>query len=1346
MLANADAHPEHNSITYTTNSNLFSIDNDGVITFSPIDVHQYEENEFVVYEGIFTISDGTNNITEILSIQVNNTDNSSIFSADLFEIEEDSFITTIGTVTLRDNENSITYSLSDDNNGLFTIDSTTGELSFLTRVTPDFESLENNILNVTIIANNGLQQEDSILSHIVSIIITDEDENINLADVSNGNKGFRLNGEVTDGTGRSVSILGDINNDGFADIFVGSPNYSDKSGRGWVIFGGEIKFSDIDLSANTLASSQQGFEIIGNSSGFLRHVSFGSGVTPVGDFNNDGYDDFVVRTDLSAETLYYFSGGETSFTNLALDDHPYYYHDGPTGGERFGYDLSGNGDINGDGFDDFIVGAPLYGFDDVGKAYVYFGGEQIPPPYLNQISLTGDIEEGEQGRSVAILGDINNDGFDDFAVGSEFGDQSSINNSTNGRVNVFLGGSDRANNDISISTRDFYISGYSNLELGPSLGVDISALGDINGDDYDDFVVLSHGIDEGKAYIIWGDNNFNNLQLSSLIQSNKRLIIRGLSTSNKKKVSPVGDVNGDGYNDIMISDPTSDGEIHIIFGGKRIRNYDDFSLQTHNLVETKRGFTITGLDNDYDNDNLAGYSIGGGGTINDDHYDDIIIGTPGQGNAYVIYGRDFLNESILGSGTIIGTDGNDIIVGDNDDDIIYAFGGNDALYGYDGNDTFVTSSDAFVEIEGGEGTDILEITSSNFNLTLNSHKINSVEIIYLGEGNNSLKIKTKDIDNIGVDADDGKRELIIKGNYGDSIALSSTNPWIQKKPIVYQDDPYDVFEIENYRLLISPNINLDNVNIQHFQFLTLNSNFLDTGFSSKISPNQLEDNLGHTLSSAGDVDGDGFDDFLVGTETEVFLFLGKNINDNNDINFEDATKFFGVGSNNESLKVSSAGDINGDGFDDILIGADRQGTNREGDAYVIFGKNTDFTDIDLSTNLTVNDNGFKITGGESSSSSPFSNALNYERGMITSSAGDINGDGFDDIIVANHSANDNRGESYLIFGSSNDFSNIDLTTDIASNGLGFKITGANEGDFSGYSVSSGDVNGDSLNDIIIGSLRNNQASNGKVYVILGKEEEFTNITLGDNLFDQNLGFIINPEYSISDTTNNYGFNISGIGDTNGDGFDDILIGSPYSSSNYIGLNNGSVDIYYGRDNITNGTAERAIIGAQEEDKIGAEVSAIGDINGDGFDDFAIIGPYTNNSETKISVHFGREQQLSITSSFDTILINEDNDGFSIESSEEGSLINASKAGDINGDGFDDLVLTSSSEATYIIYGRDFLHDPTLTIVSENFTGTNEVENIVGSSRDNSIKSQGGADTISTGAGNDTIFVIDTNFF
>ncbi|MEO1149186.1 MAG: integrin alpha, partial [Cyanobacteria bacterium J06638_22] len=189
------------------------------------------------------------------------------------------------------------------------------------------------------------------------------------------------------------------------------------------------------------------------------------------------------------------------------------------------------------------------------------------------------------------------------------------------------------------------------------------------------------------------------------------------------------------------------------------------------------------------------------------------------------------------------------------------------------------------------------------------------------------------------------------------------------------------------------------------------------------------------------------------------------------------------------ISVSGAGDINGDGIDDLIIGAAYASPNGNvgaGTSHVVFGSQAGFgASLDLST-LNGN-NGFAINGV----------GINDLSGIAVSGAGDINGDGIDDLIIgaglADPNGNSSAGTSYVIFGRQTNFGDA-LNLDALNGSNGFAINGVAVGDALGFSVSgAGDINGDGIDDLIVGASGADPNSNnraGTSYVVFGNQAGF----------------------------------------------------------------------------------------------------------------------------------------------------------------------------------------------------------------------------------------------------------------
>lgn len=387
--------------------------------------------------------------------------------------------------------------------------------------------------------------------------------------------------------------------------------------------------------------------------------------------------------------------------------------------------------------------------------------------------------------------------------------------------------------------------------------------------------------------------------------------------------------------------------------------------------------------------------------------------------------------------------------------------------------------------------------------------------------------------------------------------------------------------------------------------------------------------------------------------------------------------------------ISGAGDINGDGIDDILISAQYSGPS-----YVVFGSKGPWAEI-INLNELNGTNGFAIKGVEATSS--------------VSRAGDVNGDGIDDIVLGAPFFNNSTGQSYVVFGreKSQQWPAVVNLPDL--NGVsGFALNGIHPDDFSGYSVSeAGDVNGDGIDDIIIGASRANNYV-GQSYVVYGSKKRW-DAEIDLFTLDGTNGFILNgiSGKSFGDIS------VSGAGDVNDDGIDDIIIGAPLVVDNA-----GQSYVVFGRKeprpaviNLADLTGANgfAVNGAKEGDYSGKSVHGLGDVNDDGIDDVVIGARSANNRIGQSYVVFGREKSQQWPATINLADLNGGN-GFTINGravSDSGYAV--SGAGDVNDDGISDIIIGApytgnSVGQSYIVFGSEEPWDAVINL--SNLNGTN----------------------------------------
>ncbi len=420
----------------------------------------------------------------------------------------------------------------------------------------------------------------------------------------------------SDYLGWSVSSAGDVNGDGYNDVIVGAPNVNGAGadrGQAYIYYGGP----SMDNTADVTLTGAADYDYLGYS------------VSSAGDINGDGYADVIVGAPQNAMgspgngKAYIYYGGSSMDSTADIT------FSGGTSLDNFGISVSSAGDVNGDGYNDVIVGATqaYMGTTETGKAYIYYGGASMDN--TADVTFSGATTEDFLGVSVSSAGDINGDGYADVIVGANGADAGGTDK---GQAYIYYGGSSMNN------TADVTFSGATDYDY---LGWSVSSAGDVNGDGYNDVIVGAlyadaGGTDKGQAYIYYGGASMDNTADVTFSGGTNN---DGLGYS----VSSAGDVNGDGYNDVIVgaylanADGTDKGQAYIYYGGSSMNNTADVTFSGE-------------ISNDY-----LGYSVSSAGDVNGDGYNDVIVGAYGvnignnadNGQAYIYTGTGNQWQSVF---------------------------------------------------------------------------------------------------------------------------------------------------------------------------------------------------------------------------------------------------------------------------------------------------------------------------------------------------------------------------------------------------------------------------------------------------------------------------------------------------------------------------------------------------------------------------------------------------------------------------------------------------------------------------------------------------------------------------
>lgn len=747
-------------------------------------------------------------------------------------------------------------------------------------------------------------------------------------------------------------------------------------------------------------------------------------------------------------------------------------------------------------------------------------------------------------------------------------------------------------------------------------------------------------------------------------------------------------------------------------------------IEAHGLLRGGRG-----------NDTVHGSELSGD-RLYGDAGDDVLETYGGDDRAYGGDGNDLIlaasagitndgNDRLYGEGGddwIIGGAGNDIAYGGTENDRIEGGAGNDQLYGDAGNDT-LTGGSGTNTLYGGDGNDFLNGRGGNTTMiggtgaddyfvdnaqdsvrensgggtdevatTLNFYALGaSVENLrFVGTGHFFGTGTAISNVIIGGDGND-----VLRGGGGNDRLVGA----IGEDTAVFGGRRADYVISTVNGITTVTDINSadgaegkDTLNgIEFLQFadrtVALPGGLppeqpLGGFYGLELRGANYGDHAGNAVN-AGDIDGDGIDDLLIGapgfdpdgtrypdivtaSAGAAYIVYGepdawppsanlRDLNTGGDIGGEiNGFRLDGIGTGQAAAgsvsygdqagaTVAAAGDVNGDGFADFLVGAPTASyaSYEGGEVYLLFGKaggwptTQDLVDLDGTDGVNIRGISQQYVGSD------------------VASAGDINGDGFDDVIVTARDTN----AAYVVFGHEGPWSGV-VDINALDGTDGFRLQGAS-------AVSdAGDINGDDIGDVIV-------TAGTTSYVVYGHQTPWqASYVLAD----------------VAGTTKVPG-SLTVIGDINGDGLDDLAASDPGASQHGI-TGAGATYVIFGRETLEGETVNLAGLNGSNGFRVegsyldgGSSPAPAGDINGDGYDDFVINADRTY-------VIYGKESGWS--SNMELAEINGIN-GFAIDS--QGAV--AYSAGDFNDDGFSDLVLgrpgTSPSDpgASYVFFGGDF---------------------------------------------------------